>query len=366
MVFAGRPGVGRWEVDQTPLAPASLRSWYGLRSAQNGAGQAIVITEFARAPSLRADVNHFSAHYGLPRTCGSSHARQCFRLAIEQLGPRKAPRTAPDAEPELDVEWAHAIAPRATIIVVASEHVIPLLDEIARFARAGRAHVFSNSWCTPCTSGHQALADRVFARIAFGCGVAHAVCLWVSGDRGNPGAPPSNSPYALSVGGTRFQINADDSTRREGAWPRSGFGETDVPLRRPVWQRRVRCGGEGGLSCSYRAIPDVSATAYGAPTFAPRKQGGSGWSVFGGTSLSTPLWAALVAVANQQLQAHHQPPIGIDELHHVLYGGEVAAGLDDIPPAGWDWATGIGSPKAGIVDVLAHAIERYRALHPGQ
>jgi hypothetical protein len=45
----------------------------------------------------------------------------------------------------------------------------------------------------------------------------------------------------------------------------------------------------------------------------------------------------------------------------VLYRGDVSSGLDDIPPRGWDWDTGLGSPKSGIVLVLARAIEDYRA-----
>ena len=55
--------------------------------------------------------------------------------------------------------------------------------------------------------------------------------------------------------------------------------------------------------------------------------------------------------------------MGVDELHQALYRGDVGSGLDDIPPRGWDWSTGVGSPKSGIVPALAGAIERYRASH---
>jgi hypothetical protein len=53
--------------------------------------------------------------------------------------------------------------------------------------------------------------------------------------------------------------------------------------------------------------------------------------------------------------------MGINELHQVLYRGDLSGGLDDISPRGWDWDTGVGSPKSGIVPALAGAIERYRA-----
>ena len=101
----------------------------------------------------------------------------------------------------------------------------------------------------------------------------------------------------------------------------------------------------------------MSATAASVPVFTPT---GDGWIHFQGTSLSTPLWAALIALTDQQLQQDGERRIGVNELHEVLYRGDVGNGLDDISPQGWDWATGLGSPKSGIVSALAGAIEQYR------
>lgn len=111
-------------------------------------------------------------------------------------------------------------------------------------------------------------------------------------------------------------------------------------------------------------IPDVSAPAGKGPTV--YSCGRRLCEVDGlGTSLSGSLWAALIALANQKLAEQNQPPIGIDELHSVLYGGGIRAGLGDITQGerarpGWDSATGWGSPKAGIVGVLVSAIRAYR------
>jgi subtilase family serine protease len=346
--------------------PAQLRAWYGLQPDQNGAGQTIVITDFGRDRGLRPTVDHFSAHYGLPQTCRGSQSQGCFRLVITSAGnPGGVNRSG---ESEADVEWAHAIAPQAKIVLVQFQHAQRLFDKLGWFGDEGRDSVVSESWCDPCRGFRGFARDVVYPAVALACGRPHVVCVQASGDHGSPGDKPSNSPYVLAVGGTTFAREDDGSTRAEIPWRPSGWGDTDVPLPRPVWQKRVTTGCAGGdfsvvglSSCAKRAVPDVSATAASVPVFQPTKKHGPAWFVFSGTSLSTPLWAALVALTDQQLQQDGQRPVGIGELHQVLYRGYVSAGLDDIRPHGWDLRTGLGSPKPGIVPALASAIERYRA-----
>jgi subtilase family serine protease len=343
--------------------PDQLRARYGLGPAQNGAGQTIVIPAVGRQHGLRTAVNHFSAHYGLPRTCRTSQDASCFQLVISHAG-RMPTDLSRNDETEADVEWAHAVAPEARILVLqfGFGRVAALLEKIGRLGRAGRTDVVSDSWCDPCTGFHTYAHEVVYPHIAAGCHEPHLVCVQATGDHGAPASTPSNSPYVLAVGGTRFAASPDAAARREVPWQPSGSGDTDVPLPQPAWQRDADtgCGPSGGaFACGKRAVPDVSATAANVPVYRPVPSGFA-WSYFYGTSLSTPLWAGLIALTDQALQKASQSPMGIDELHQVLYRGNAAAGLDDIPPAGWDWATGLGSPKAGIVDVLARAIERYR------
>lgn len=355
-VMAGYPFEHRgFVLNHLQVGPDQLRTWYGLGSDQTGAGQTIVITDFGRQVGLRSAVDHFSAHYGLPPV----------RLAIMSAGnPGRVNRSG---EGDADVEWAHAIAPGAKILFVQFRHAQPLFARVGWLAVAGRMSVVSDSWCDPCRGFPGFARDVVYPAIAAACRQPHLVCVQAAGDHGSPGDAPSASPYLLAVGGTRFERRLDGAARREIPWGPSGSGDTDVPLPRPAWQKRVTAGCTGGdfsltglSSCAKRAVPDVSATAASVPDFQPTKHG-TEWFIFSGTSLSTPLWAGLIADADQQLQQDGQRPVGIDELHQVLYRGGVRKGLDDIPPHGWDLATGLGSPKSGIVPALVSAIERYRA-----
>lgn len=351
--------------------PVQLRTWYGFRPEQDGAGQTILITAFWSTPGLRAAVDRFSSRYGLPLACGTAHAgRGCFRLADVTHG---QPTVVTAAENE-DIEWAHAIAPRARIVVLRAPTIPDLLHAVGHVARVEDAHVVSASWGSNLLGA--GLERNLYGPVAADCHLAHLVCTFPSGDSGHPGDGPSNSPYVLAVGGSVFRPRADGSLAAERHWPYGGFGPTVETQPRPAWQkglpgcRAVNATTTSGVqlhlrdpTCDNRVVPDVTATADGVLDYEipPNRHRNPGWFFGGGTSLSSPLWAALLAVADQELDRDGQPPIGIDELHGVLYRGWVSSGLDDIDKRGWDERTGWGSPKAGVVDTLTKAIERYRA-----
>lgn len=349
---AGRARASREDLYPLVYDPDQLRHWYGLRPSQDGAGETIVITAHWRTRGLRRAVDRFSALFGLPLVCGTPHAgRQCFKLSDTALGPTRYVTSVEDE----DIEWVHAIAPKARIVVLRSGFYRDLAAAIRTAERVDEAHVFSASW------GYHPGLPRYFLRdiysVARACHHAHVVCTFPAGDHGPPGDKPSNSPYVLSVGGTVFKPRADGVPTAETYWRLGGFGVTTDPQPKFSWQ--------SDLSGRYRLIPDVSATAagvgeYEVPPGTPDHKR-AGWFFGGGTSLSSPLWAALIALADQELASDGQPPIGIDELHRVLYRGDVSPGLDGLGHQGWSKRTGWGSPKVGIVDVLAKAIERYRA-----
>lgn len=354
---AGLP-LTSWEHRRAPsvVDPAEVRAWYGLGPQETGAGQTIVMASNGRPPYLARSVNAFSRHYDLPTTCKPRRRENatCFRFAVMQ--PAGRPFTNRGDDPILTVEWVHAIAPRARIIVVESktDYPGPILRTIGRLGRSGVASVFSNSWCDPCR-GHHAFAHRLDGLVAQNCKLPHGVCVFTTTDNGPPGDTPANSPDVLAVGGSQFRVLAGAITG-EVAWPDGAGGTTDTPLPQPIWQRNL-C---RPRSCRYREIPDVSATAGPLPNALRTPSQPLGWRSAFGTSVSAPLWAGLLAVTDQLLARHGSAPIGVNELHNVLYRGNVAAGLDDIGAPGWDRETGWGSPKSGIADVLERAIERYR------
>ena len=354
--------------------PAQIRSWYGVRPGQDGAGQTILITAFWSTRGLRTAVDRFSSRYGLPLVCGSAGAGpNCFELTDIT---RSQPTLGGAGEDE-DIEWAHAIAPKAKIVVLRARTIRDLLARLGSVQRDEDAHVVSASWGANYLGAN--LKRDLYGPVAADCHLAHLVCTFPSGDSGSPGDQPSNSPSVLAVGGSIFRPQKDGSLVAEKSWPPGGFGTGTEPQSRPAWQKRLpACRGalkaattSGTIlklqdpACEFRAVPDVSATAddvleYEVPA---KRHRAPGWFFGGGTSLSSPLWAGLLAVADQELARDGQPPIGIDELHEVLYRGWVSAGLDDIGKRGWDERTGWGSPKGGTVDVLTRAIERYRRSH---
>ena len=349
------------------FTPAVLRAWYGLDKRDTGRGQVIVITEAASAPNLAAAVDAFSRRFGLPGVCAGRHTTRCFRLKM--LTPAGRPQRAEPQrvfEAELDLEWAHAIAPLAEIdVVTARSDVLPVIRDVGRIARSGGSHVFSTSWCSPCSGGRFSYyASRVGAAWDESCHVARVVCVNATGDRGPPGVTPT-SPYFLAVGGSVFSP-ARRGAPRQVAWSHSGGGATAMPLPLPPWQAQIPCGTQ---PCRYRLVPDVSGPAAGAPIVISRH--GALYldpNPVGGTSLAAPIWAALIALANQELAAQHERSIGIDELHWILYTGQLRRGVKDITQGnrarpGWDAATGWGSPEHGIVDALVKAIVHYRHQH---
>jgi hypothetical protein len=343
--------------------PAQLRHWYGLRASQDGRGQTIALVDPLRTPGLRAEVDHFSARFRLPLECRPHFRRNCFSFSIAHPGGSPYyPELG--GESEMDVEWLHAIAPRASIVAVQTDGVGGVLDAIPNLPKAIRIHVVSSSFCDLCRRRKLPpnRIDRLFLRrdyesVGSTCQEPHLVCVFPSGDTDAPGDGPSNSPFVLAAGGVMFKPSPDGAPHGEAVWPYGGYGETAFPLRQPSWQRHIACDG-----CSSRVVPDVSATARGVPTFDifPPGHGERGWYYGGGTSLSSPLWAALIAIADQELAEHGEAPIGINELHTVLYRGWLSAGLDNLGHRGWSARTGWGSPKHGIVDVLVGAIEKYR------
>lgn len=299
-----------------------LSAHYGLDEVYakgwTGKGETIVIVNAYGSPTIQADVNTFSQLMGLPSMNDGS-----FRVVYPNGQPLAA--SADWAlETTLDVEWAHAMAPDASIVLVVapSSENGDLAGAVDYAVSNHLGNVISNSWGLPeawASAGDAKIYDDIFRRAA-AQGISVNVATGDSGDNrvGSPvGAAslPADSAYATGVGGTSIGVPSDHGPV-EAAWgitvthlgailhPNStpafdGFnqgsgGGESMFLAKPWYQQHLPGAG--------RQLPDVSAVGdpqTGGIVVQTLPDGRMGYGVVGGTSLATPIFSAIWALANQ-------------------------------------------------------------------
>jgi hypothetical protein len=323
---------------QSGYQPSQLRAAYGFvglacsGGATCGAGQTIAIVDAYDAPSIASDLAAFNSQFGLP-------CNNCFQRLMPQ-GPPKA-----DAgwalEASLDVEWAHAMAPGATILLVeATSASISSLLSAVDYAVAQGASVVSMSWGTT-----EFLGETSFDSHFTAPGVTFVAS---SGDSGQGVNYPAASPYVTSVGGTRLPLDASGNlTGPETAWSGSGGGVSAYE-RAPGYQSSIGASGRTVPDVSYAADPTTGVAVYDTTPY----NGQAGWFVVGGTSAGAPQWAALAAIVNGQRTSR------LGAANSSLYGVPSTNFRDITSPLpakpGYDTATGLGSPLAAeLVAALA-------------
>ncbi|MFO0952938.1 MAG: S53 family peptidase [Isosphaeraceae bacterium] len=320
---------------------AQVRHAYGVdKLGLDGQGQVIAVVTAMDAPFILKDLRAFDRANGLPDPP--------FLKIVPRTG-----TPAFDAgwaeEATLDVEWSHAIAPRATILLVeaASSSYDDLLTAVDTAVARG-ATVVSMSWGgeeTPFATAYDAHFNRP--------GVTFVAA---SGDVGGEVNYPSVSPYVTAVGGTRLTTDPAGNRLGESAWTNGGGGVSRFE-RRPSYQ----AGFHTGLG---RGVPDVAFDADPRTGFMVYSTAGGGWEQIGGTSAGTPQWAGLFALANQGRALLGKGPLGkglpfgVNSSLYALagrtgYTNPLAAFLDVTAGSngfsarpGFDYATGLGVPIA--------------------
>jgi len=355
------------------LLPQRIRSFYGFDQlparGYGGDDQVIAIVDAYDNPNVEADLRLFSSTFGLS-PCASP---RCFTKVYATPDKRPPP---PDAlwalESSLDVQWAHAIAPNARIVLVeaASSSLDDLMSAIALATTPAPvgpgAKVVSISWGTP-----EFLAETQFdGQFASANGVSFVAG---SGDGGNGIDYPAASPYVLSVGGTSIATDASGAYAGETAWAGSGGGQSAIEPE-PTYQSNL---GIPSDSLGLRGVPDVAYHADPASGFAVYDSygyaGQSGWFVVGGTSAGAPQWSALIAIANSVRIARGKTALNaVGAIHTVLYGlassasatnfRDIVSGSNGVcgtlctATAGYDYVTGLGRPMAAdLVQALIAA-----------
>ena len=372
--------------------PAQIRAAYGLPvlpavgatlsaadAANFGAGQTIYIIDAYDHPNALADLARFSTKFGLA-ACTSVALTAAATLPLAKAGSTctfsvaytdskaallsTAPAYNADwiAEIALDVQWAHAIAPLARIVLieVADSNSNSLLGGVALANKMGAGAV-SMSFGAP--EGSWVKSSDASMTTAGMTYIASA------GDNGAQALWPAVSPHVLAVGGTSLQWSGA-GTRYEAAWASSGGGVSTVePV--PAWQSATVVPGAGVATMrtvsdvAFNANPTtgqyVALTAKGSTT--------TSWNAYGGTSIGAPQWAGLVAVANARRVAASKAVLG--DFHTALYktiagsASTYASAFADITvgsdgtcascatAAGFDTVTGWGTPNAtALLNVL--------------
>jgi subtilase family serine protease len=333
------------------LTPGATRSYYGFDQVSfggapaDGSGQTIAIVTAYNNPNVVNDLAVFDQTFGLP-------APPSFRV-VNQWGGTKLPKNNRgwSSEAALDVEWAHAIAPGANILLVeAKSATLSNLATAIDYAR----HVPGVSVVSVSAAGDEfkseATIDSLFTTPAGHPGVTF---VFASGDNGGTAEYPSSSPNVLSIGGTTLSLAWPPQWNNETVWSGGGGGQSNYEGV-PSYQN--------GLGLTSRGTPDVSYNADPNTGFAVFDSYGSrGWGQFGGTSAGAPQWAALLAIVNQGRTIAGKTPMAnaqaalyvmpSGDFHDIVYGDNQSFSA----APGYDLASGLGSPIADrlIPDLVA-------------
>jgi len=164
-----------------------------------------------------------------------------------------------------------------------------------------------------------------------------------TGDNGYQGGSfPASSHYVTAVGGTSLFAAANTRGWTESAWNGSGSGCTTLNTA-PAGQTTTM------TSCSGRAIADVSAVAdpsTGLAVYAPTSRSSSSWAQYGGTSLSSPIIAAVYALSGKTAgYANTIPYANPSALFDVTAGSNGSCASWCTSKTGWDGPTGLGTPN---------------------
>jgi kumamolisin len=342
--------------------PPQVAAAYNFPATASGTGQTIGLIELGGG-YRQADLTAWFQTLGLSAP---------GITAVSVDGGKNAPSTATSADGEvmLDIEVSGSVAPGVKIAVYFAPNTDQgFLDAIttAVHDRANQPSAISISWGGPESSWTQQAMTSMDAacQSAAALGITVTVAAGdggsTDGGTGNNVDFPASSPHVLACGGTELDANGativsevvwNEQANNEGA---TGGGVSTV-FALPSWQANANVPASS-TSTGGRGVPDVAGDADPVTGYTIRVDGQTG--VYGGTSAVAPLWAGLVAVANQQLGAK------AGFLQPAMYAAKSAKAFNDITQGsngafsagpGWDACTGLGSPIAGkLIPLLAPA-----------
>lgn len=351
----------------TGYSPNQLQTAYSFNqvsfsSGANGTGQTIAIVDAYNAPTIQSDLKAFDAAFGLADPPSFTVMSQTgSTTSLPPTDPSINKQSDWEVEEALDVEWAHALAPGARIVLVEanSANMSDLMAAVKTAASIPNVSVVSMSW-----GGGEFSGENVYDS-AFKTPAGHQGITFVAstGDDGEPGGFPAYSPNVLAAGGTTLRLTSSGAYQAESAWSGSGGGISQYEAQ-PAYQKGVVT-----QSTTNRTIPDVAFDAdpnTGVPVYDSFSNGSSTpWSQIGGTSLSAPAWGALISIIDQSRVQNGLTTLdGATQTLPMLYKldqttpsafHDITSGSNGFAAtAGYDLVTGLGSP---IVNVLVPGMD---------
>jgi subtilase family serine protease len=270
--------------------PNALQTAYGVPfkntpagRLNDGTGLTIVIIDAFHYAGAEADLNQFSSDMGLP-PC--TKASGCFKN-VDQNGGQNfcGGNSGWELETMLDLEYAHAMAPGAKLVLVegCTNSYVDLFTAVS--TAVGMGDILSNSYGS-LEFGGQTAFDPILN--------VNKPIMFSSGDNGTPTSYPCTSPYVTCVGGTSLQVNGSFQRTSETGWAGSGGGCSQFEAK-PAYQSL-----NGINYCSsLRPSPDIGAIAADTSEVAVLDSGNGGYLRVWGTSLATPVMAGVFAVDMQ-------------------------------------------------------------------
>jgi Ca2+-binding RTX toxin-like protein len=346
------------------FSPSQIAQAYGLNqvsfngTAGNGAGQTVAVIDAYNDPNIKSDLRAFDKQYGIA-------APPSFKV-VDQNGNPVVPKNtaaAPSSqsswinEVDLDVEWVHALAPGASILLVETNNsndsdlatAIGVARDYPNVSVISMSLFFENSGTTtpPFTTpaGHVPIT---FIAATGDTGTYASSTLNSKGSGGSVGVDyPAADPDVLAVGGTSLSVGDsagdwlgetlwDDSSTDGG-----GYG-TNTSVSQPSYQSGIAPAGG-------RDVPDVSFDgdpATGVAVYNSYGDPSNPWIVLAGTSFSAPAWAAIVAIADQGRAAAGESSLdGASQLLPMLYSLP-ESDFHKTSSSQYTTGTGLGTPIA--------------------
>ena len=323
--------------------PDQFHGAYNLPSSSPG-NQTIAIVDAYDDPTAKADLDVFNSTFGLPSfpTCGGGVTTSCFQKVNQNGLPTPLPRKNAGwaLEISLDVQVAHEICQNCKILLVeANSNSFADLAAAVNTAAAQGANAISNSY-----SG----SDQGPLSAYNHSGIAITAS---SGDNGYGVGSPASFNTVIAVGGTTLTVTGNNGYGGETVWSGAGSGCSSLNSAQS-WQTSLSNWSATGCGTK-RGVADVAADAdpgTGAAVYdTTRYQGRSGWFVVGGTSLSSPLIAAVYALAGNASSATYPasiPYAHTSSLHDVTSGSNGnCSTIMCKGAAGYDGPTGVGTPN---------------------